>query len=123
MADIQSTANYRSSFTDEEIAAAEKEADRCGDRFTTERLLGSSTPADDRPNQTQVIWMPEVAEQIRNQSDQIQAIASRLLQGPDQIGHEVLGRSRVLSEGGCDVLYRYDKADNLVTVLAVKASA
>jgi hypothetical protein len=122
MADVQTTAKYRSSFTDEEIAAAEREADRCGDRFTTERLLGSAQPSEGTAGRATIVWMPAVAEHLRSQTQQVQAIANRLLQAPDQTGHEVLGRSRVLSEGGSDVLFRYDQPDKLVTVLAVKQS-
>lgn len=120
MADIQAQARQKRAFTDEEIAAAEREADQCGDRFTTERLLGAQKASDGAPGRPTLVWMPSVAEQVSKQPQQIQAIAKRLLQSPAQDGHEVMGRSRVLSEGGCDVLFRYDKPDQLVTVLAVK---
>ena len=39
MPDIELTTPTISAFSDAEIAAAEKEADQCGDRFTTEQVL------------------------------------------------------------------------------------
>jgi hypothetical protein len=129
MADIQSQADQKSAFTDEEIAAVEKEADKCGDRFTTAQLLGKQGTDDRSSGGYQVVWLPSARSRVEQSasgstqpvnSAAVQSVNELLAESPSQHGNEVLGRARLAKAGSWQVLYRVDEPDKLVTVLGVK---
>ena len=132
MADIQSQAKQKGAFTDEEIAAAEKEADKCGDRFTAEQLAGSQAAGTPSGSGYQVVWIPSARSQLElstssagsaSMAEPVQSVSKLLGQSPAQQGKELLGRARIAEAGSWQILYRVDEPDKLVTVLGMKRSA
>lgn len=132
MADVQSQARQKGAFTDEEVAAAEREADKCGDRFTAEQLLGKQGTSSQSANAYQVVWIPSARSQLEQSAaskeaaalaEPVQSVSKLLGEAPAQQGQELLGRARLAETGSCQVLYRVDEPDKLVTVLGLKRSA
>jgi len=129
MADIQSQARQKGAFTDEEIAAATQEADKCGDRFTAEQLLGANAASSQSKNTYQVVWIPSARSQLEQAAsskqaasiaEPVQSVSNLLGQSPAEQGKALLGRARLAEAGSCQVLYRVDEPDKLVTVLGLK---
>ena len=132
MADVQSQAREKGAFTDAEIAAATQEADKCGDRFTAEQLLGEQTTSSQSKHTYQVVWIPSARSQLEQAAsnkeaasiaEPVQSVSKLLGQSPAEQGKELLGRARLAEAGSCQVLYRVDEPDKLVTVLGVKRSS
>ena len=132
MADVQSQARQKGAFTDEEIAAATQEADKCGDRFTAEQLLGRPGASSQPANAYQVVWIPSARSQLEQSAaskgtasiaEPVELVNELLRQSPAQQGKELLGRARLAEAGSCQVLYRVDEPDKLVTVLGIKRSS
>jgi hypothetical protein len=112
-------------FTDEEIATAEKEADKCGDRFTTEQMLPGQASIDQASSPYQVIWLPSArpeSQQGSSPSELVQTLGRLLGDSPTTYGEQLLGRARLVALGSWQVLYRVDEPDKLVTILAAKQS-
>ena len=115
-------------FTPEEILAAEKESNQCGDRFTTAQLL-EQQPSAEKGSEGgyQVLWLPEARSQFKTLAEgndlekPVRDVENRLTATPAQIGCELgANHSRIVRSGPLNVLFRVDEGDRLVTIMAVK---